>query len=387
MKGLAKGMIYARQLLVILSIAQRLNAGLWRGWSVFHHRTLRYFCAYLYRFVLFLLMALDVLAQDAPPSFQFIPQSTSTTASLRGLSVVSDQVAWASGSEGTVLRTTDGGTTWQLRPIPGTDSLDFRSLHAFSAGDAFVLSAGEPALLYHTTDGGTTWQLRYENRTPGIFFDALTFWNPTHGIAMSDPVDGRFVLIATHDGGQTWQPLPTDNMPAPVKGEAGFAASNSSLATWGEEHVWLATGGAQARVFRSEDRGQHWQVANTPMQQGEASQGIFAMVMTDSLRGVAVGGDYLQPADTTHTACYTSDGGQTWQLPKTFPKGYRSAVVYHPATEVLLTVGPSGSDYSSDHGRTWNPLDTVGYHTVRFAPDQRVGWAAGSDGRIAKVVW
>ena len=233
------------------------------------------------------------------PSFRFTTQSTPTTASLRGLSVVSDQVVWVSGSAGTVLRTTNGGTTWTQRPVPNADSLDFRSLHAFSTDEALVLSAGAPALLYHTTDGGATWQLRYENRTPGIFFDALAFWNPTYGIAMSDPVERQFVLIATHDGGRTWQQLPNNNMPPPAAGEAGFAASNGGLATGTERNVWFATGGAQARVFHSQDRGQHWQVANTPMQQGNASQGIFALVMTDSRRGVAVGGDYLQPADTT----------------------------------------------------------------------------------------
>ena len=182
------------------------------------------------------------------------PAGTPTTASLRGLSVVERQVAWASGSAGIVLRTTDGGTTWTNRPVPNADSLDFRSLQALAPTRAFVLSAGAPALLYHTTDGGTTWRLRYENRTPGIFFDALTFWDTTHGMAMSDPVDGQFFLIATHDGGHTWQQLPTDNMPPPAAGEAGFAASNSGLATRGEQHVWLATGGAKARVFRSVDR-------------------------------------------------------------------------------------------------------------------------------------
>ena len=327
------------------------------------------------------------LPATGQPSFRFTPQSTPTSASLRGLSVVSDQVVWASGSAGTVLRTTNGGTTWIKHPVPGADSLDFRSLKAFGADEAFVLSAGEPALLYHTTDGGTTWQLRYENRTPGIFFDALTFWDATHGIAMSDPVDGHFVLIATHDGGQTWQPLPTDHLPPPANGEAGFAASNSGLATHGDQNVWFATGGAQARVFRSDDRGKHWQVADTPMRQGEASQGIFSIVMTDSQRGAAVGGDYLLPEDTTRTASYTTDGGQTWQLSESLPGGYRSAVAYHPATQLLLTVGPSGVDYSADYGRTWQPIDTIGYHTVQFAPNQRVGWAAGSNGRITRFNW
>jgi photosystem II stability/assembly factor-like uncharacterized protein len=296
-------------------------------------------------------------------------------------------VAWASGSKGTVLRTTDGGTTWQQRPIPGVDSADFRSLHAFSADEAFVLSAGTPALLYHTADGGATWQLRYENRSPDIFFDALSFWNTTHGIAMSDPTDGQFVLIATHDGGRHWKPLPTDALPPSASGEAGFAASGTGVATYGNQFVWFATGGAQARVFRSADRGARWTVAPTPVQQGTPSQGIFSLVFADSLRGVAVGGNYLAENDSTRTACFSTDGGRTWQLPETSPKGYRSAVAYHPPTRLLLTVGPSGSDHSTDHGRTWQPVDTSGYHTVQFAHNQRVGWAAGSEGRIVRIGW
>ena len=325
--------------------------------------------------------------QDEPPPFHWTSQTTPTTASLRGLSVVSDQIAWASGAEGTCLRTTDGGTTWERKLIPGTDALDFRDIEAFSADEALILSAGEPALLYHTTDGGATWQLRYEDRTPGIFFDALAFWNQTHGIAMSDPVDGHFVLITTHDGGKHWKSLSTDQMPVPADGEAGFAASGTSLTTVGNKLVWLATGGAKARVFRSDDRGKHWTVADTPMQQGKASTGIFSVAFVDTQRGVAVGGDYQQPNDTTQTACFTENGGQSWQLPATFPGGYRSAVAYHPASQLMLTVGPSGSDYSTDWGHTWQPADTVGYHAVQFAPNQRVGWAVGSDGRVARVSW
>ena len=320
-------------------------------------------------------------------TFQWTPQTTPTSASLRGLSVVSDQVAWASGSGGTCLRTTDGGTTWEKLTIPGTDSVDFRDIEAFSADEACMLSAGEPAFLYHTTDGGQHWQLRYENRTPGIFFDVLTFWDDTHGIAMSDPVDGQFVLIRTRDGGKHWEPLSTDHMPPPAPGEAGFAASGTGMATWGSKHVWLATGGKQARVFRSEDQGQTWKVADTPLQQGEASQGIFSIARVDAQQGVAVGGDYLQPDNMTRTACFTDDGGQTWQLSQTFPSGYRSAVAYHPASQILMTVGPSGSDYSTDHGKHWLPADTVGYHAVQLVPNQRVGWATGSEGRVARVTW
>ncbi len=339
-------------------------------------------------FFIFLTLFSITFVNHFTVDLQWTPQTTPVTASLRGLSVVDDQVAWASGAEGTCLRTVDGGTTWEKRSIPDTDSVDFRDIEAFSADEAFVLSAGEPALLYHTTDGGASWQLRYENRTPGIFFDVLTFWDHQHGIAMSDPVDGHFVLIATNNGGQTWQPLSVDHMPPPVAGEAGFAASGTGMATVEDRHVWLATGGAQARVFRSSDRGAHWQVATTPMPQGEPSQGIFSIVFADTLRGVIVGGDYQQPSAAESTASFTDDGGATWHRSKTFPAGYRSAVAYHAGAEILLTVGPTGAECSTDLGHTWyGVLDTVGYHTVRFAPNHEVGWAAGSDGRISKINW
>ncbi len=123
------------------------------------------------------------------------------------------------------------------------------------------------------------------------------------------------------------------------------------------------------------------------MRQGKASQGIFSVVFADAQHGVIVGGDYQQPDDTTRTAAFTTDGGQHWQLAQSFPGGYRSAVAYHSKTQLLLTVGPSGSDYSVDQGRTWHSTDTVGYHAVQLAPEQRVGWATGSNGRVARVAW
>src|SRR5579863_5724378 len=73
---------------------------------------------------------------------QWQSQSSGTTARLRGLSVVDEQTAWVTGQAGTCLRTTDGGTTWIVRPIPDTSTLDFRDVHGFDAQTAAVLSAG-----------------------------------------------------------------------------------------------------------------------------------------------------------------------------------------------------------------------------------------------------
>ena len=356
----------------------------WKSYFIIRYST------FVIHYLLLCFFTYSASSQPQPtPSWQWIPQVSDTPASLRGLSVVNASVAWTSGSQGTVLRTTDGGASWQTLPIPDTDSVDFRDIAAFDAQTAYVLSAGEPALIYKTTDSGTTWQRQHYDTTAGIFYDAFAFWNSQHGIAMSDPiqegpVDSCFVLIRTTDG-EHWKPIPQEQIPAPVAGEAGFAASGTGLVVQGDRHVWFATGGGAARVFRSADRGQHWQTTETPMIQGQPSTGIFSLAFQDTLRGVAVGGDYAQPEQEVDNACFTTDGGSTWQLATTPPRGYRSGVAYLATQDIWVAVGPTGSDYSADGGQTWMPLDTVGYHAIQFAPDGSAGWATGAEGSVVKI--
>ncbi len=345
---------------------------------------------YITLYVLLLLLCSCVSNQGQQTSplavrFQWTPQESGTQASLRGLSVVDSLVVWASGSEGTVLRTTDGGNHWQRLALPDTDTTDFRDIAAFDATTAYLLSAGAPGLVYKTEDGGATWQLQYKNTSLGIFFDAFAFWDADRGIAMSDPVEGHFVLIRTENGGSLWEEVPADNIPSPVEGEAGFAASGTGLVVQGERHVWFATGGQQARVFRSADRGLHWAVAETPMLQGQASSGIFSIAFIDTLQGAAVGGNYQEPDANTQNACFTTDGGLSWQLAITPPRGYRSGVAYNTGRKLLMAVGTSGSDYSTDGGKNWLSADTTGYHSIQFVKDGQVGWATGAEGRIAKI--
>lgn len=320
------------------------------------------------------------------PAFQWTAQASGTNASLRGLSVVDTNVVWASGSKGSFLRSIDSGSTWEAGQVPGADTVDFRDIAAFDAETAYLLSAGTPAYIYKTMDGGDTWVLQYKNTSPGIFFDAFAFWDEEHGIAMSDPVAGHFVLITTEDGGTHWNPIPEENIPSPIEGEAGFAASGTGLVVQGKQKVCFATGGTASRVFCSSDRGMHWQVSQTPMVQGKASTGIFSVAFADSLHGVAVGGDYQKPESSKSNACITMDGGTTWQLvSENTPKGYRSCVAYVPSSNVFVAVGTSGSDYSTDFGYTWSAIDTIGYHVVQFDDNAPIGWAAGSQGRITKI--
>jgi len=317
-------------------------------------------------------------------------QQSGTKVRFRGLSAVSAKVAWASGEKGTYARTTDGGRTWQAGVVPETAELDFRDVDAFDANTAYLLSIGEceKSRIYKTTDGGAHWTLQFKNSRPAAFFDAMAFWDRDHGIAMSDPVGGRFLIINTSDGGATWREMPAEGMPAALNGEGGFAASGTCITVQGKHNVWFGTGGtAGARVFRSTDRGRTWKVTNTPVASGTKGAGIFSIAFRDATHGVVVGGDYTKEGESKDNAAITKDGGRTWtMISNSRPNGYRSLVAYVPGARVstLVTVGPSGSDYSTDHGESWRRMSAEGFHTASFAPG--AGWAAGENGRIAKYI-
>ncbi len=380
------------------------------------------------------------LALSAPFSLQAQwTIKTPTTADLRGIDNVGKGIAWASGTNGTVLRTEDAGYLWQRCTIPpNADHLDFRAIQAFDANTAIVMSSGpgDQSRLYKTTDGCQTWTLLFTDPYgPQGFFDALLFIDRTHGILFGDPTpqtpfmpsteyNGNFRIRVTADGGTTWAPvsapdvLPNSSTTAgtglhAAKGEAAFAASNSNIA-FRDSHFWLATSfarvssrtipGAAQRdtkegLFKpshcggavdpiSRQCGQPWtdfDNASVPIQHASPSAGIFSLAFRTMEIGIAVGGDYLKPSDSADTAAFTTDGGKTWQATTTPPHGYRSAVAYDTPTKTWITVGPNGTDISTDDGRNWRPL----HPTNNDAPDADRNWnalslpyAVGPHGRI-----
>jgi photosystem II stability/assembly factor-like uncharacterized protein len=340
------------------------------------HRYLRKMV--IYRLFLFLLLAAPLGAQELTTF------NSGTEASLRGIAPVTDRIIWASGSKGTVGRSSDGGAHWEFKQIPGYTGLDFRSIVAFDLANALVVSAGTPAVILRTADGGRTWSERYSNPDSAYFLDAATFWNKNRGVVLGDPINGKFVLLHTFDGGFTWQQAPEAQCPAANPGEAAFAASNSSLQALPGGHLWLATGGTTARLWYSPDYGQTWTERPCPMLSGKPATGTFAMAFKNPMQGIIVGGDYTADSLKTDHVFYTIDGGRTWLTPKTPTGGYRSGVAWLNSKTAIAT-GPAGTDISTNGGRTWRKLSANGYHAAKRPTKGKRIFLSGGKGRLGSV--
>jgi hypothetical protein len=356
-------------------------------------------------------------------------QESGTGAGLRGIDSVDGTVAWASGTGGTVLRTTDGGAHWQKCAVPDATkdgaTLDFRGVQAWDSDTAIVMASGpgEKSRLYKTTDGCKTWALLLKNTDPEGFYDS--FWlNAIYGEGMlvGDPVNGRFTVLDTQDGGVTWKPDRSKSLGSHGVPLAVFAASNSSIGKAsrgtgdergpGVDHFdGFATGGKGGAFLiekwegrsRTKARFSHgryasmfllpdWNRRAIPLAAGAESAGAFALALrytgspcSDCGFGkywhlVAVGGDYAKPNDAAGTAAFSAtDGGWTWTASTTPPRGFRSAVQWSEALKLWITVGTNGSDISRDDGKTWHPLDDGNWNALSLP------FVVGPNGRIARL--
>lgn len=318
--------------------------------------------------------ALPAAAQKAGANYQISVIARTPVKSIRGLSVVTDHIIWASGTGGQVGKSTDGGAHWQWTVVPGCDSCDWRSLYAFDDRKAIVLNAGAPALIFLTEDGGTSWKQVYYDNRPGIFFDAMQFFDEQEGIAIGDPLQNRFTVIRTHNGGRSWESDAAASLPVAATGEAIFAASGTSLVTFPGKKVYFATGGNVARLFVS---GNNWAAYTIPVVQGSSTTGAFSIAFRNAETGIAVGGDYKLDTARKGNCMLTSNGGRTWYAPVTPPGGYKSGVAY-VSQKILITTGTSGTDISEDGGKNWRKIGD-GFNVAARARKGTKVYLAGKD--------
>lgn len=316
-----------------------------------------------------------------PAGFERLP--TGSRASLRGIAVVDAQCVVVGGSDGTLLRTDDGGLSWRsIAPADG-ERCDFRDVEALDRERLVAMVAGQPARVYRSDDGGWTWRIVHADADPAAFFDAIAFAGE-RGVVFGDPVGGAFALAASDDGGRSWGPAPPGTLLAPEPGEAAFAASGRCLVAAGggvDRAFALVTGGGACRWFAFEP-GRPPRARTLPLACGTPSRGAFALAV-DGPRLVAVGGDYAAPSRREGTAAWSDDGGATWHAADAL--GYRSAVLWLDARR-LVAVGSHGASWSADGGRTWRPLGDEGWHALARGADGSV-FACGSDGRVGRLVW
>lgn len=350
---------------------------------------------------------------------QWTLQNSGTTASLRGIHSIGKGIAWASGTNGTVLRTVDDGLHWQTCATPvAADKLDFRGIHAFDGNTAIIMSSGTGALsrLYKTTNGCRSWKLLFTNPDPGGFWDAIRF-NEAHpakkcfGLVLGDPVANNFTLFVTLDCGETWERQ--KSLPEALPGDGAFAASNSSLILGGFADRAFVTGGTSGPRLLHFSTGvtfsapqwmkpkpanrppyqiNTWHSMNLPQSRSSASSGAFSVAWAEGQGPVVVGGDYQNPDQHAQCAWYwnAAPGELGFRLAATQPRGFRSSVAYDTHTRTWIAVGPNGTDISTDNGRNWRPLTPSSKRGDIADADRNwnalsLPFVVGPNGRIGKL--
>lgn len=324
---------------------------------------------------LLLLFCKNIFSQ----SIQILQSGTKT--SVRGLSVVTNKIIWASGSNGTIAKSTDGGNSWQWRVVKDFEKRDFRDIEAFDSNIAIIMAVAEPAIILKTKDGGNTWYKVFEDSTKGMFLDAMSFAEDKYGIVMGDPIKNKFFIASTENQGEAWKII--SDAPRSFEGEAFFASSGTNIFIKRDDNNKLiggfASGGMRSRFFTDKEN------FIIPMIQEKESTGANSVAINNNNEMIIVGGDFANDKDTAGNCALSNDFGKTFFKPQTPPHGYRSCVIYINKKQ-LVTCGTSGIDISNDGGLNWKLISTESFHVVQKAKKGNAVFLAGNNGRIAKFI-
>lgn len=312
--------------------------------------------------------------------------TTGTKTSIRGLSVVNDNVIWVSGSNGKVGRSNSGGKNWSWFTVKGFEKTEFRDIEAFDASTAIIMGVEKPACILKTTDGGESWKVVFESNAKGMFLDAMHFLGREWGMVVGDPVDGKAFIAATVNGGESWQEWAADKRPRLDSGEAFFAASGTNIRFFRDNNFFLVSGGTKSRLLTEKS------ATLLPLVQGTESTGANSVAVYDNgnLKGskkiIVVGGDFSKDSSTINNCFMSNDGGKTWKAPKVPPHGYRSSVEFLSSKDIMAC-GLNGVDYSSNGGKEFQWISKESFNVCRIAKLGTTIYLAGNNGKVAKIVW
>lgn len=327
--------------------------------------------------ILLIPFSLNVVAQKAVINILDSGRKTS----IRGLSVVDDNIVWISGNNGTVARSLNGGKSFEWQTLTGYEKRDFRDIEAFDANTAVIMAVAEPAIILKTKDGGKSWNKVFEDTTKGMFLDAMDFNSKGDGVVIGDPVNGSMFEAMSIQNGEIWFPLQmVDSSRNLHTGEAFFAASGSNIKFTGDKDypISFVTGGITSRLFYKN------RFYPLPLLQGKESTGANSIALSSNgKRAVIVGGDFAVDTFSMLNCVVVQLKKQPFiSVASTPPHGYRSCVEYISNYE-LICCGTSGIDISRDGGMSWELVSRLGFHVCKKAKNGNKVFLAGGNGRIA----
>lgn len=309
---------------------------------------------------------------------QIVILDSNQKVSIRGLSVLNDDVFWASGSKGTIAHSTNGGKSIHWLTVAGYEQRDFRDIEAIDENIAIIMAIDSPAIILKTKDAGKTWKKVFEDNRSGMFLDAMYFKNKKSGIVVGDPINGRFFLAKTKDSGESWSVLQENECPPADSGEALFAASGSNI-IWEKHKIRFITGGSTSHLITGTSK------IKLPLSQGKSSCGANAMDISENGKIIIVGGDFSADNISIGNCAIFDDNGDILYTPRDNPNGYKSSIVYI-GNNTWITCGTSGVDISIDDGNIWKNISRESFHIVQKAQAGNKVYLAGKNGRIAAMI-
>lgn len=244
----------------------------------------------------------------------------------------------------------------------------------------YTINIESPAQFFEIDKKDLKSRIIFKDTAKTAFYDALHFVNDHLAYSFSDSDGSDNLKLAILKNGK-WSSFKNDI--TLNKGEAAFAASNTNIAST-KKYVWIATGGKASRIIRLNFKTEKFEIFNTPIIQGESSQGMYSIDFYDDKFGIAVGGDYTKQADNINNIATTNDGGETWQIQASGGNaGYTTCVKIRPGSKgkEIISVGDQHISYSADFGKTWKKIsdeknlyvcEWLDHNSVVFAGKDRI---------------
>ncbi len=274
-------------------------------------------------------------------------QQSNTGNDLAQVVFPSSAIGFAVGNSGTVIKTTNGGTDWNV--LSSGSSADLRAVCFINESVGWI--GGTSGTIKKTIDGGATWNA--QNSGIDYPINILQFVDANNGWAMD--VDN---FLRTTNGGTTWTVVTT----GPTEGLLSLHMLNASTGYLGTTF---------GNVYKTTNGGASWSMVGSPG--GYYSKIRFA---NESVGFLAGNGNQITR---------TSDGGVSWNTIQ-FNSGMINDIFVKDALTVYV-VGENNTVYRSiDGGMNWarqllNSNNNRNLTSVYFA-DALNGWAVGSGGVI-----